>query len=378
MNMRKLLSIFLAFVLVLGVFAPCFPVWGAEESNHQHTYGQWSFDTAKGTQSRTCSGCNAVQTLHGTTNKAEQVTAPAIGSQYYLAANVAGTLKYFIHGTVTNTTPNSLVVTEDTTKAQQITIEDPSAVAESTGVGFQMTYPNPNTSSSTKTLRIHCMGTGAAANTGAAAQATKGRTTFIVDEVGGVKVLRKTANNNILVVKYNTTRNEWRMLGVPESELANEGVYPAMLVVNHTHSYGTTYEKDNTHHWKVCDCGYTTTKEAHDFTNGPCVCGFEQTPHDCQSADGKWFIEGNKHYQVCGICSEKINEAEHTYGGWSFDAQKGTQSKLCTACRHAGETLHGTDNKVTQVIAPQIGGSYYLVANVGGSLHFFVNEGSVT
>ena len=347
---------------------------GAKTEEAEHAVGEWVFDAVKGIQTRSCV-CGKAEVLHGTTNKATQVTAPTIGSAYYLAANVNGVLKYFMHGTVTNTTPNSLVVTEDTTKAQQITIEDPSAVAESTGVGFQMTYPNPNTSSSAKTLRIHCMGTGAAANTGAAAQATKGRTTFIVEEVGGVKVLRKTANNNILVVKYNTTRNEWRMLGVPESELANEGVYPAMLVTNHTHTYGTTYEKDENQHWQLCDCGTASAKVNHTYTNNTCVCGATQAVHECKNTDGKWHIDGDKHYQKCGTCQAKINEGSHTYGEWTFDTAKGTQSKLCTSCQAVGETLHGTTNKATQVTAPTVGSEYYLVANVKGTLYSFISGG---
>ena len=345
---------------------------GKRVGEADHTYEEWTFHTANGTQSKLCTLCrNVGQTLHGTTSKAEQVTAPVIGGKYYLAANVAGTLQYFVHGTATNTTPNSLVVTDNADNAQQITIEDPSAVAESTGEGFQLTYPNPNTSSSTKTLRIHCMGTAGAENTAAAGQATKGRTTFVVDEVNGVKVLRKTGNNKILAVKYNATRNEWRMLGVAESELSNEGVYPAMLVVKHVHSYGAAYLYDEHQHWKACDCGTTTVKEDHNFVNDACVCGAVIAAHDCASDDGKWYIDGDKHYQRCGKCGKRVGEAAHTYDAWTFDTANGTQSKLCTVCENVGETLHGTDNKVTQVTAPVLGKRYYLAANVDGTIQYF-------
>ena len=84
MNMKKLFSILLAIVLLVGIIAPCFNVWGAEllgnDDTHTHTFGQWTFDTAKGSQSRTCSGCNETETLHGTDTKVSQVVNPSVGS----------------------------------------------------------------------------------------------------------------------------------------------------------------------------------------------------------------------------------------------------------------------------------------------------------
>ena len=340
-----------------------------------HTYSAWTFDTAKGTQSRACS-CGKTEVLHGTTNKATQVTAPVVGGKYYLAANVDGTLKYFTFGnSTTDTIPYSLHVFDDPANASQITLEAPATGATT---GFQLTFSGNNGA----LARIYCydaknsdgvMDTGH--NTSGP---TQERHTFDLAEVSGVKVLQKQLNDNVLVVKYNADKGTYRMLGVPASQLGNEGVYPAMLVVNHTHTYGTAYEKDETQHWKVCDCGNASIKENHEFTDNKCVCGAESAPHDCQSTDGKWYENGDKHYQLCGTCGDKINEAGHTYGGWTFDSIKGTQSKLCTACESVGETLYGTTNKATQVTAPAIGGNYYLAANVNGSLKYFTFGNSTT
>ena len=173
----------------------------------------------------------------------EAVTAPKIGETYYLAANVNGTLKYFVHGAYSQTSPNTLVTTESAESATIITIEDPSAVKESDGIGFQLSYTHPTEG---KTNRIYCVGT----TTKTAADAYKNRNTFKMDEVNGVTVLRKHGNNtNVLVAKEIThtdgTTKSWRITGVADTELANEGVYPVMLLQEHDHNYVGG----------VCSCG---------------------------------------------------------------------------------------------------------------------------
>lgn len=383
MTFKKSFSVFMALMLIFGILVPCFPVMGTENDPHSHTYGDWVFDTEKGTQSKTCS-CGDAITLHGTDNKVSQVTEPVIGESYYLAANVAGKVYFFRHGTISDTQPYSLVTTDNVNHnwAFQVTLEAP--VEGNTG--FQMTYQNPTNGATT---RIYCYdvlttaGNSGIMDTGANTANYLNRHTFFVDEVGGIKVLRKIGNNNILVVKYNATKGEYRMLGVPEAELANEGVYPAMLVNVHTHSYGTTYEHNSTQHWQVCECGSTSAPADHDFVMnetlgyGVCVCGADQKPHECASTDGVWYAADKQHYQLCGECLEPFNKAEHTYGTWSFDTQKGTQSRTCPTCDYE-EILHGTDNKVSQVAEPVIGGSYYLVANVNGQLLSFLSNGGYT
>ncbi len=264
----------------------------AEYTEHaEHTFGAWSFDTEKGTQSRDCI-CGHSETLHGTNSKVSQVVEPTIGESYYLVGNVAGTLKYFTTGTVTNTAPYSLVTTERVNVAVQVTLEDSKLTYEKFEGGFQFTYDNAGT-----LARIYCMdvlkdaetaGQTGIMDTGVHSNAPyQNRHSFKVDEVNGEKVLRKYGNNNILVVKYNEDTKTFRMLGVPEAELANEGVYPVMLATAHTHTYGTAYEKDESSHWQICDCGAASDKEDHNFENGTCVCGQEVIPVLVPAVSGK-------------------------------------------------------------------------------------------
>ena len=190
-----------------------------------------------------------------------QVTAPVIGESYYLGANVGGTMMYFRHGTISDTVPYSLVVTDniDHNWTSLVTLEDPSATYEKYTEGFQLTYINPTNDN---LGRIYCMdvlkdattaGQTGIMDTGVNSTTPyKNRHNFYMADVNGVKVLKSTGNGNILVVKKvpqtvsGVTTNVWRMLGVPEEELANEGVYPAMLLQKHTHSFG----EDG-----VCACG---------------------------------------------------------------------------------------------------------------------------
>lgn len=384
MTLKKMISMLLTLVLLLSVAVPAIPIVGTGSEVHSHTYDQWVFDTEKGTQSRSCTGCGDTQVLYGTDTKVSREENPAVGQSYHLAANVDGTVYFFRHGTISDTTPYSLVTTNNVNHnwAFQVKLEAPVEGS----VGFQMTYQNPTSGATT---RIYCYdvlkttGNSGVMDTGANTANFLNRHTFFVDEVGGVKVLRKIGNDNILVVKYNAAKGEYRMLGVPESELGNEGVYPAMLVNVHDHSYGESYEYDQNSHWNTCDCGAKSPAQEHSYELDEalgyevCVCGADLKPHECKSEDGKWYVDGENHYQLCTGCSQRIGEAAHIYGQWIFDENKGQQSQSCTVCQHT-KTLYGTDNKVFQAENPVAGGSYYLAANAAGTIYYFVLEGSVT
>ena len=381
MTLKKFISIAMTLVLLLGVIAPCVTVLGLEE--HTHAYGDWVFDTAAGVQTQTCD-CGQVNTLYGTDTKVSQVAAPAIGQTYHLAANVNGSIYFFaLEGKVTDTQPYSLNLTTNLGNAnvKRITLEAPVEGDK----GFQLSFDN----NGSKT-RIYCYDVlTSGSNKGVMDTGTNtanflNRHTFFMDTVGGVQVLRKIGNDNILVVKYNSTTGTYRMLGVPEAELSNAGVFPAMLVNVHTHSFAEdTYGYDATHHWKTCDCGSMDVAQEHVFVPDEtlgyevCICGANMAPHECQNTDGKWYVEGGKHYQLCGGCMQRINEAAHTYGAWAFDPQAGTQSMTCADCAHV-YTLYGNDTKVSLAQNPAAGGSYYLAANVSGTIQFFFIEGSVT
>ncbi len=384
MTLKRTISILITLVLLLSVAAPGIPIFGTGSEDHSHTYGPWTFDTDCGTQSRTCTGCEDTQILYGTDTKVSQVQSPAVGQSYHLAANVDGTVYFFRHGTVSDTTPYSLVTTNNVNHNWVFQVKLEAPVEGNTG--FQMTYVNPTSGATT---RIYCYdvlktaGNSGVMDTGANTANYLNRHTFFIDEVNGVKVLRKIGNDNILVVKYNAAKGEYRMLGVPESELANEGVYPAMLVDVHTHSYGESYEFDQNGHWHTCDCGAKSEAEQHSFVLDEtlgyevCACGADLKPHECASEDGKWYVDGENHYQLCTGCSQRIGEGAHTYSAWSFDANLGEQSRSCTVCQNT-QKMYGADNKVFQAENPAAGESYYLAANAAGTIYYFVLEGSVT
>ena len=384
MTHKKIISIFMTLVLLLSVVAPCISVMGTGDEAHSHEYGAWVLDQENGTQSRSCTICDHREILYGTGTKVSQAENPAVGESYYLAANVAGTVYFFRHGTISDTKPYSLVTTDNVNHnwAFQVTLETP--VEGNTG--FQMTYKNPTSGATTRIYCYDVLTTGdnrGIMDTGANTANFLNRHTFFVDEVGGVKVLRKIGNNNILVVKYDATKGEYRMLGVPESELSKDGVYPAMLVNVHNHSYGENYEYDQDGHWKTCDCGSTSEKEDHSFVMDEalgyevCACGADLKPHICENTDGKWQQTETGHSQHCSECGKVLQEGPHTFDAWSFDEKAGMQTRLCTVCQ-AADHLYGTDIKVTQAAKPVAGESYYLAANEAGVIRFFVLEGSVT
>ncbi len=278
--------------------------------SHEHSYGAWSFDTVNGTQSHECI-CGHSETLHGTNSKVYQAEEAVIGESYYLVGNVAGTLKYFTTGTVTNTAPYSLVTTERVGVAVQVTLEDSNLSYEKFEGGFQFAFDNNGT-----TNRIYCMDVLKDATTAGQtgimdtgindAAPYKNRHSFFVDEVGGVKVLRKYGNDNILVVQLNETTNTYRMLGVPEADLANEGVYPVMLANAHTHTFGEEVYGDATGHWHLCECGSKSAIEAHTVESWTVITPPSET--ELGSKTG-----------VCTVCGETaIVETPVTVSGWNI------------------------------------------------------------
>ena len=184
----------------------------------------------------------------------DAVTNPTIGETYYLAANVNGKLQYFRMQTgsekVTDTTPYSLYTTDTKASAKQVTL----AAAVTTSKGeFQLDFDNNG-----KVGMVYAVASNSNYNTGTSSKYkddgsygsyyTANRATFSMDEVNGVKVLRKYDNNCVLAVKELTRTDGtvlYRMVGVAESELANANVYPAMLYAAHTHNYVGG----------VCSCG---------------------------------------------------------------------------------------------------------------------------
>lgn len=327
MKTKKIISVFLATCLLISMLPAV--VLAAENDAHSHTFGT-SVVSGNAT-TRTCTDCGYAETVYD--GKVVTAEEAEIGENYYLAANVEGVLKYFTTGTVSNTVPYSLVTTERISAAMPVTLEDSTLTNEKFEGGFQLSYDNNGS-----TARIYCMdvlkdatvaGQTGVMDTGVNTAAPyQNRHSFFVDEVGGVKVLRKYGNNNVLVVKYFESTKTYRMLGVPESELSGEGVYPVSLMAIHQHEAGSQIGK-------ITDTGHQL---------------------------GCW-------------CGELAEETAHTFGAVTTDATANTQSRSCSACGYS-EVTYST--KYKQVKYPTIGQTYYLSANVNGQLLSFLATGGYT
>ena len=300
---------------------------------HEHIYGAWSELSEDYTQTHTCTICGHVETMWGADEKAIVVEEPEIGGSYYLVANTDGTLRYFLHGSPTETVPYSMRTTTDITHkwAFQVTLEDSTATYESFEGGFQFTYIHP-TNADGATARIYCMdvlkdatvaGQTGVMDTGVNTSTPyQNRHSFFVDTLDdGTKVLRKYGNNNVLAVKEleysrsvtdadgNTTTQtgtEWRLLGVTEDELANEGVYPVMLATAHTHTFGEAYHGDADGHWHLCECGSKSTMEEHTVESWTVITPPSETASGSKSG-------------VCTLCGETATvETPVTVSSWNI------------------------------------------------------------
>lgn len=293
-------------------------------TEHAHAYDEVTLDAANNTASRVCD-CGKAITVYD--QKVTRVDEPQIGGSYHLTANVDGTIRYFIHGTVTESSPASLRTSDDFYHNWSLpfTLEAPVEGEE----GFQLIYTNPTNGN---LARIYCydsIGSDGVADTGANSKSELNKHTFTLD--GGY--IKNLGNGHVLVVKEMAfTRKvkdadgnetvqegtELRILGVPAEELSNEGVYPVFLSEKHTHvAYGETYQISDEGHAPICWCGGYAAPIA------------------------------------------------HTYGAVTTDAQNNTHSRSCSVC---GYTNVIYSQKYEQVTTPEIGGTYYLAANVDGQL----------
>ena len=83
---------------------------------------------------------------------------------------------------------------------------------------------------------------------------------------------------------------------------------------SHTHTYSTTWTRNETHHWHNCTIRGCEEKDGyaeHDFTNGDCVCG-QTHPHIWSQT---WEKNETHHWHNCTItgCEEKDGYAEHDF-----------------------------------------------------------------
>ena len=83
-----------------------------------------------------------------------------------------------------------------------------------------------------------------------------------------------------------------------------------------SHTYGTTFVSNGTHHWKECTkCGDETEKEAHIYDNDCDAycngCGRKRTVTHTYGATLK--SDGTHHWKECTECGDQIQKATHSY-----------------------------------------------------------------
>jgi hypothetical protein len=92
---------------------------------------------------------------------------------------------------------------------------------------------------------------------------------------------------------------------------------------SHEHDYSGAWQKDATHHWKVCAAdGEVGEKDAHSPADGICsTCGYDSHKHDFS---GTWQKDATDHWKVCIVGGEIGQKAAHSYNA----------SYTCTVCEY--------------------------------------------
>ena len=130
----------------------------------------------------------------------------------------------------------------------------------------------------------------------------------------------------------------------------------------HTHTLGSTWEKDAYNHWKICgSCGEKVDNAAHTFGEGvvtaptctkggyttyTCtVCEYSYTDNETAPTDhtvGDWISDMTDHWHVCTGCAVVMDKAAHISGDWIIDTPAtttavGHKHKECTICKYHTE-----------------------------------------
>jgi hypothetical protein len=93
---------------------------------------------------------------------------------------------------------------------------------------------------------------------------------------------------------------------------------------SHKHDYSGAWQKDATHHWKVCPTANEIgQKPAHSPLDGICsTCGYDSHTHNFS---GAWKYDETHHWKECADDGEIGQKANHVY---SF-------IDICTICSYA-------------------------------------------
>lgn len=93
----------------------------------------------------------------------------------------------------------------------------------------------------------------------------------------------------------------------------------AVPVLGHTHSWVSTWSSDESGHWHACSgCSERSDEASHTYKDGECeVCGYEDpdyTPGHVHDWSEEWSSDVSGHWHAClNGCGETNDNASHTY-----------------------------------------------------------------
>ncbi len=115
---------------------------------------------------------------------------------------------------------------------------------------------------------------------------------------------------------------------------------PVVIPATGEHEYVGEWQKDETGHWKVCECGALSAVEAHipdkdapTETEGVVctVCGYEIEPataHVHEPAD-QWSSDDTYHWHACDGCTQQLDKDVHVFAD---EHDKSGHWQECTVC----------------------------------------------
>lgn len=131
-----------------------------------------------------------------------------------------------------------------------------------------------------------------------------------------------------------------------ESHVYDDPCNPQCSVCGYTapaaNSYGDAYSADENGHWAFCTlCGEMTVPEAHipaetaaeDEATLCVVCGYELAPAKAHTHEfgPDWFRDETDHWKTCQ-CGETSDKSAHTWDEGTEDKAQGVIVYLCTVC----------------------------------------------
>ncbi|MDE6401368.1 MAG: leucine-rich repeat domain-containing protein, partial [Clostridiales bacterium] len=112
-----------------------------------------------------------------------------------------------------------------------------------------------------------------------------------------------------------------------DSDDASDGKKP----VEHVHEWSESWVYDGDHHWHDCVyCDEIADKAEHDYIDGKCECGRNESGHEHSFGDWENF-DDDYHIRDCDGCDETEKDEHSWLGGWeNYDGK--SHVRTCDYC----------------------------------------------